>query len=149
MDILLKSHEQHNRANNKKILLLWASAYALVFTLLWGGTLFKIHLDRANLVRSASIEVAARAKSYAEQVLQTITPYDTDDAKQLLGKQTELLAALETTNTMLVSENSKLRVHLSFMPIRYRQEIETMQRTDNQLYREQRKTPKNISSRLG
>jgi len=31
------------------------------------------------------------------------------------------------------------------MPIRYRQEIETMQRTDNQLYREQRRTPKNIS----
>jgi len=76
VDILLKSHEQHNRANNKKILLLWASAYALVFTLLWGGTLFKIHLDRANLVRSASIEVAARAKSYAEQVLQTIKQID-------------------------------------------------------------------------
>ena len=64
-----------------------------------------------------------RLEAQYEQVLQTITPYDTDDAKQLLGKQTELLAALEITNTMLVSENSKLRVHLSFMPIRYRQEI--------------------------
>ncbi len=76
MDIHLKSHEQQIRANNKKILLLWASAYALVFALLWGGTLFKIHLDRANLVRAASIEVAARAKSYAEQVLQTIKQID-------------------------------------------------------------------------
>ncbi len=46
---------------------------------------------------------------------------------RLLNKQTELLAALELANTMLVSENSKLRVHLSFMPIRYRQEIESMQ----------------------
>jgi hypothetical protein len=79
------------------------------------------------------------------QVLQTITPYDTEDAKQLLNKQTELLSALEITNTMLVSENSRLRVHLSFMPIRYRQEIETMQSTGNQLYREQRRIPKNIS----
>ena len=64
---------------------------------------------------------------------------------QLLEKQTELLAGLELTNTMLVSENSRLRVHLSFMPIRYRQEIEMMQKTDNQLYREQRRVPKNIS----
>jgi hypothetical protein len=80
-----------------------------------------------------------------EQVLQTITPYDTEDAMQLLSKQTELLAALEITNTMLVSENSKLRAHLSFMPIRYRHEIETMQKMDNQLYREQRRVPKNIS----
>jgi hypothetical protein len=79
------------------------------------------------------------------QVLETITPYDTDDAMRLLNKQTELLASLELANTMLVSENAKLRVHLSFMPIRYRQEIEKMQQTDNQVYREQRRIPKNIS----
>jgi hypothetical protein len=64
---------------------------------------------------------------------------------RLLNKKTELLAALELANTMLVSENSKLRVHLSFMPIRYRQLIELMQKTDNQVYREQRRIPKNIS----
>ena len=86
-----------------------------------------------------------RLESQYGEVLQTITPYDTDDAMQLLEKHTELLAGLELTNTMLVSENSKLRVHLSFMPIRYRQEIETMQKTDNQLDREQRRVPKNIS----
>ena len=86
-----------------------------------------------------------RLESQYGEVIQTITPYDTDDAMQLLAKQTELLAGLELTNTMLVSENSRLRVHLSFMPIRYRQEIETMQKPDNQLYREQRRVPKNIS----
>jgi hypothetical protein len=74
-----------------------------------------------------------RLESQYEQVLQTITPYDTEDAKQLLHKQTELLAALEVTNTMLVSENSRLRMHMSFMPIRYMQEIETMQANDNEL----------------
>jgi hypothetical protein len=78
----------------------------------------------------------ARLESQYGNVLQAITPYDTEDAMRLLNKQTELLASLEVTNTMLVRENSKLRVHLSFMPIRYRQEIEMMQKTDNQVYRE-------------
>ena len=64
------------------------------------------------------------------RVLKAITPYDTDDAMRLLNKQTELLASLELANTMLVSENAKLRVHLSFMPIRYRQEVEKMQQTE-------------------
>ena len=68
----------------------------------------------------------SQLESQYGEVLQTITPYDTDDAMRLLEKQTDLLAGLELTNTMLVSENSRLRVHLSFMPIRYRQEIETM-----------------------
>ena len=87
----------------------------------------------------------AKLETQYDEVLQHITPYDTEDARKLLDKQTELLTNLELTNTMLVSENSKLRVHMSFMPIRYRQEIEQMQKTDNQLYREQRRVPKNIS----
>ena len=87
----------------------------------------------------------AKLETQYEEVLQHITPYDTEDARKLLAKQTELLTNLELTNTMLVSENSKLRVHMSFMPIRYRQEIEQMQKTDNQLYREQRRVHKNIS----
>jgi hypothetical protein len=84
----------------------------------------------------------AKLEPQYDEVLQHITPYDTEDARKLLDKQTELLTNLELTNTMLVSENSKLRVHMSFMPIRYRQEIEQMQKTDNQLYREQRRVPK-------
>jgi len=87
----------------------------------------------------------AKLEAQYGQVLETITPYDTDDAMRLLDKQTELLVSLEYANSMLVSENSKLRVHLSFMPIRYRQEVEKMQQTDNQVYREQRKIPKNFS----
>ncbi len=64
---------------------------------------------------------------------------------RLLNKQTELLASLEFANSVLVSENAKLRVHHSFMPIRYKQEVEKMQQTDNQVYREQRRIPKNFS----
>ncbi len=46
---------------------------------------------------------------------------------------------------VLVSENSRLRLHHSFMPIRYREEMERMQQQDAQLYREQRRVPKVIS----
>ena len=87
----------------------------------------------------------ARLETQYEKVLQKISPYDMDDARQLLLKQTELVAAMELANTMLVSENAKLRMHMSFMPIRYRQEIETMQSRDNETYRDQRKKPMNFS----
>ena len=63
--------------------------------------------------------IIAKLETQYGQVLETITPYDTDDAMRLLYKQTELLTSLEFTNSMLVRENAKLRVHLSFMPIRY------------------------------
>ncbi len=66
------------------------------------------------------------------QVLEQITPYDTEDARQVLQKQHDLLDVLEHSNAALVSENSKRRVHHSFMPIRYREEVEAMQK--NQLF---------------
>ncbi len=52
---------------------------------------------------------------------------------------------LEHSNAALVSENAKFRIHHSFMPIRYREEVEEMQKTDNSLYRSQRRTPRIIS----
>ncbi len=76
-----------------------------------------------------------KLESQYSEVLQQITPYDTDDAMKLLAKQTDLLATLELTNTMLVSENSKLRVHMSYIPVSYRQYIENMKKTYNMLYR--------------
>jgi hypothetical protein len=43
----------------------------------------------------------AKLESQYEGVLHHITPYDTEDARKLLDKQTELLTNLELTNTML------------------------------------------------
>ncbi len=79
------------------------------------------------------------------QVLEQVSPYDTEDARQVLQKQHDLLDVLEHSNAALVSENAKLRIHHSFMPIRYREEVEEMQNTDNSLYRSQRRTPRIIS----
>ncbi len=79
------------------------------------------------------------------QVLEQVTPYDTEDARQVLQKQHDLLDVLEHRNAVLVSENSKLRAHHSFMHIRYREAVEEMQKTDNSLFRSQRRTPRIIS----
>jgi hypothetical protein len=78
-------------------------------------------------------------------VLGQLTPYDSEDARRVLDKRVQLLDTLERTNAALVSDNSRLRMHHSFMPIRYREEIERMQQQDAQLYREQRRVPKVIS----
>jgi hypothetical protein len=90
-------------------------------------------------------DCVARLEAQYDQVLQQLTPYDSEDAKRVFDKQVQLLDTLERTNAALVSENSRLRIHHSFMPIRYREEIERMQQQDNQLYREQRQVPKVIS----
>jgi hypothetical protein len=64
-------------------------------------------------------------------MLEQITPYDTENARRVLDKQRELLDTIKYTNAVLVSENSRLYVHYSFMPIRYREEVEVMQKTDS------------------
>jgi hypothetical protein len=93
-------------------------------------------------------DCVTRLEAQYQQVLQQLTPYDSEDARRVLDKQVQLLDVLEKTNAALVSENSRLRIHDSFVPIRYREEIERMQQQDAQLYREQRRIPKVDSSRL-
>jgi hypothetical protein len=61
------------------------------------------------------------------------------------SKYTAPRHAQENKRRALVSENVRLRIHHSFMPIRYGEEIERMQQQDAQLYREQRQVPKVIS----
>ncbi len=47
-------------------------------------------------------------------------------------------------NALLVSENSELRMHMSFIPVEYRDYIKNLQKSNHQLYRNQRKTPQVI-----
>ncbi len=47
-------------------------------------------------------------------------------------------------NAQLVMENSELRMHLSFMPVEYRDYVNNMQASNHQEYRNQRKAPKVI-----
>ena len=50
-------------------------------------------------------------------------------------------------NTVLVAENSKLRMHLSFTPVQYRDFAANMQTSNHQAYLAQRSDPKVIVSR--
>ena len=49
-----------------------------------------------------------------------------------------------TKNAQLVTENSELRMHMSFMPVEYRDYVKNMQSSSHQQYRKQRVTPKVI-----
>jgi hypothetical protein len=48
-----------------------------------------------------------------------ITPYDTNDMRKVLGSQKETLHDVLAKNALLVTENSELRVHLSFVPAQW------------------------------
>jgi hypothetical protein len=62
---------------------------------------------------------------------------------QYLTQKVALEDAL-TKNALLVAENSELRMHLSFMPVEYRDHVEYLQAKDGQLYRDQRCEPQVI-----
>jgi hypothetical protein len=57
--------------------------------------------------------------------------------RAVLFSQNLALEDALTKNVILVAENSELRMHLSFMPIKYRDHVEQLQAKDHQLYRNQ------------
>jgi hypothetical protein len=50
------------------------------------------------------------------EACETITPYDVQDMKRVLESQKEMIREVLAKNTQLVTENSELRMHMSFMP---------------------------------
>jgi hypothetical protein len=74
----------------------------------------------------------------------SITTYDVNDMRAVSQSQKIALEDALTKNALLVAENSELRMHLSFMPIEYRDHVEQLQAKDHQLYRNQRREPQVI-----
>jgi hypothetical protein len=64
--------------------------------------------------------------------------------KRLLESQKVVIREALTKNAQLVTENSELRMHMSFMPVEYRDYVKNMQSSNHQQYRQQRATPKVI-----
>ena len=64
------------RRTNQRIALLWGFACALLIAAVWGAVWLKISIDRAQLFRHAENETLARAQSYAEQVLRSVSEID-------------------------------------------------------------------------
>jgi hypothetical protein len=69
---------------------------------------------------------------------------DVEDMKRVLESQKEMMRNSTLQNTQLVTENSELRMHLSFMPVEYQDYVKTMQTSNHQEYRNQRRAPKVI-----
>jgi hypothetical protein len=76
-----------------------------------------------------------------------INPYEIQDMRRVLQTQATALHNLQNSNAVLVAENSKLRMHLSFMPVQYREFAANMQASNHQAYLAQRTDPKVIVPR--
>jgi regulator of replication initiation timing len=61
------------------------------------------------------------------EAAEQITPYDVEDMKRVLESQKEMTNNITMQNSQLVMENSELRMHLSFMPVEYRDYVKNMQ----------------------
>ena len=74
-DQLIFSTPEIGRAN-RRIALIWGFACALLVLAVCGAVWLKINTDRAQLIRQAESETVARAQSYAEQVLRSVSQID-------------------------------------------------------------------------
>ena len=79
-----------------------------------------------------------------KEMTDQITPYDVADMQRFIAVQSKALNDTYDQNALLVSQNSELRVFLSFMPIKYREYVSKLKAESNVLYRQQRKSPKVI-----
>jgi hypothetical protein len=91
-------------------------------------------LDQNRKAISASLREAA----------ESITPYDVHDMRNVLESLKKMMNDVLAKNALLVTENSQLRMHLSFMPVEYRDYISNLQSTNDHEYRNQRRTPRVI-----
>jgi hypothetical protein len=73
-----------------------------------------------------------------------INPYDVDDMRTVLLGQNDTFQDFTNKNPVLVAENSKLRMHLSFMPVQYRDFAINIQATNSVLDQTQRRDAKVI-----
>ncbi len=75
-----------------------------------------IHEKIGNLLQ----ENYAQISQAMHETRERINPYEVEDMRRVLQTQTMALHNLQNTNAVLVAENSKLRMHLSLMPVQYR-----------------------------
>jgi hypothetical protein len=68
--------ESKIRFANQRIALAWGFACAMLVAAVCGAVWLKIEMDRTQLIQQAEREAAARAESFAEQVLRSISQID-------------------------------------------------------------------------
>jgi hypothetical protein len=79
-----------------------------------------------------------------KEMTDAITPYDVQDMRNVLASQKTMMNDVLAKNALLVTANSQLRMHMSFVPVEYRDFISNLQSTNNLEYKRQRSTPRVI-----
>ena len=102
-----------------------------------------IHEKIGNLLQ----ENYSQISRVMHETRERINPYEVEDMRRVLQTQKSALHNLQNTNAVLVAENSKLRMHLSLMPVQYHDFAAKMQATNHQAYLAQRTDPKVIVPR--
>ena len=96
-----------------------------------------------QLLHANALQVGSALRTVQDK----INPYDVDDMRRVLMAQKETFQDLTNKNAVLVTENSELRMHLSFMPVQHRDFVANLQATCDPLYTAQRRDPKVIIPR--
>jgi hypothetical protein len=118
----------------------------------------KVSIDEEVLKTSAEMEkkMTAMFEQHRKfvgfattKLAEKITPYDANDLRKVLESQKERSRDILSKNTLLMTENSELRMHLSFMPVVYRDFVAGIQATNHESYRNQRSDPKVIIPETG
>ena len=76
MQTVLRQSERQIRLENRRIILGWGIGWLITCVIVFGTTLLKIHIDRKELLDHAGVEASARAATYAEQVMRTVSQID-------------------------------------------------------------------------
>jgi hypothetical protein len=95
-------------------------------------------------VQRLLLENNAQINRALEATKDSINPYEAKDVKSAFSKSKESLKEMITKNALLVAENSRLRMHLSLMPVQYRDFAAHHQQINSSLYQDQRREPKVI-----
>jgi hypothetical protein len=102
-----------------------------------------LHKDIEQMLKAT----AAQINNALASVQEKINPYEPQDMRAVLDNQKHALKDLLTKNAILVTENSQLRSHISFMPVQYRDFAANLQATNSPIYLNQRADPKVIVPR--
>jgi hypothetical protein len=109
-----------------------------------------LHSQHAMRVQVEQLLHANALQKIGSALLATqekINPYDLDDMRTVLLGQKETFQDLINKNAVHVTENSKLRMDLSFMAVQYRDFVANIQATNGVLYTSQMRDPKVIIPR--
>jgi hypothetical protein len=71
-------------------------------------------------------------RNAVREVSDSITPYSVSDMDNVVTSQKKLMNDVLAKNALLVSENSELRMHMSFMPVEYRDYVKNLQKSNHQ-----------------